>query len=46
MIKFPVEVSGITGGTSAKEALKGLSTRYKVYSTNIIWEDSCKFRRV
>jgi len=31
--------SGITGGTSAKEALNGLSTRYKVYSTNIIWED-------
>jgi superfamily II DNA or RNA helicase len=31
--------SGITGGTSAKEALNGLSTRYKVYSTNILWED-------
>jgi hypothetical protein len=31
--------SGITGGNSAKEALNGLSTRYKVYPTNILWED-------
>ena len=31
--------SGITGGSSAEEAIKGLPTRYRVYPINVIWSD-------